>query len=419
MAFNICNKNNRFNIGAGSVQKTLNLTKNTGSTWIYCNYPEYIPTDGLGDKNKGAHYLNQVIVGAGTHNIFYSHFNAMQIPADTASETVIQHKASGAKYYGIQIWNPYSTTATIQVKKRGHHNCVGDPNDASVLPFVAAAGVPVREYFNSTAENTISLAPNTGTWICDESIPEYTTESAWMSTAFSGMIEFSTSAPVKVIVYAYNTKYMIDGNATAYPPATSYPDYERLVELGATPNKMYSGYADYDGYETNGTIELTATEIMNGSVYFVTNHNQNASSTSNFKINGVNKKSDSIPITLFNEDTTVSDESNDNLGNWGTVYKIKLKLTNDTSTARTFYGYVRCDASGYDQFPAIKTSNGFEYAKINTNDANSWRWLEQSVPAYGSVEDTYYFVLGTNSTHRLKHIFSVKYWDADLSPEEV
>lgn len=57
----------------GTSLNPLTFTRDSGK-WIYCNYPENLPADSLGDCDKGNHYLNHVQVN-GPAQVFASHKN--------------------------------------------------------------------------------------------------------------------------------------------------------------------------------------------------------------------------------------------------------------------------------------------------------------------------------------------------------
>ena len=48
----------------------MTYTLNTSNPWIYCNYPENVKEEYLGDKG---HFINRQSVSAGTGQIFYEH----------------------------------------------------------------------------------------------------------------------------------------------------------------------------------------------------------------------------------------------------------------------------------------------------------------------------------------------------------
>ena len=87
-------------------QLSLNYSLNTGSKWIYCNFPEKLPTDAYGDKNAGSHCLNRQTV-SGTGQIFYS-YNCQ--------------KLSGTCNFGIRVYNPGTSSVTFTRTNYGHSN---------------------------------------------------------------------------------------------------------------------------------------------------------------------------------------------------------------------------------------------------------------------------------------------------------
>ena len=87
-------------------QLSLNYSLNTGSKWIYCNFPEKLPTDAYGGKNAGSHCLNRQTV-SGSGQIFYS-YNCQ--------------KLSGACNFGIRVYNPGTSSVTFTRTNYGHSN---------------------------------------------------------------------------------------------------------------------------------------------------------------------------------------------------------------------------------------------------------------------------------------------------------
>lgn len=76
---------------------------------------------------------------------------------------------------------------------------------------------------------------------------------------------------------------------------------------------------------------------------------------------------------------------------------------------------IKTDADAkYTRINYINSSTTTDEELLKSATAYAWRWLEQVVPSNSTFEGTYYYTLGTNSTHGVSHIFSLKWFDYDL-----
>ncbi len=375
MAFviNDCSGANRVNIdnSIATSQIPLSYTLTKSEKWIYCNYPEALTNNVFGDTGYGNKCLNQVTVPAGTHRIFFSYqYNT------AASDT-----ATTPFNFGIQVFNPNTSSITFTNIKRGYGTNLS--TDYGSWPGVA--GKSFVDYFASSQQSAQTIASNGSLWTVKKAVPNY-------SGLISGSLMFSITSTAIITVYIYKTLSNINGTATP------------VNKSGTTG--QYSGYANGSTY-ISGEITLTASDMSSTGKYFLTNYANVGSLT----VNGTSTVSDLLPITLANPSgTTVTPPAN--LGNWGLIYEFPLKLVNNTSTAKTFNGYVKTDTNACPEYIVINNTSTTKYTDPALQGStsgyyNSWRWLTQSVPANSTVSGTYRYVLGTNSCASKRHVFTI------------
>ena len=363
MAFSILDPNgNLSNQNLPSSEIPLDYSLNTESTWIYCDYPEAIPSDVFGDHDLGNHFLNQATVGQGTHQIFYFYGDTNNV---------------GPYTFGIQVYNPNASGITFRTLHSAHRDTITN------VSWGEALGGLWEEFFNSPSSSNVNIAAGSSYWFDTNTIPK--------SCYFNGSILFEVSDTAVITVYIYKTQWKINGYAEAYP-------------LPSNPAELlqYSGTAN--GYRfTSESITLNASELTNGKYFHMTYPH----SFSSLKIDSVSKTSDLIPIKLVQDGSIISPPTG-NLGNWGAQYYFPLKLVNDTNSRKTFSAYVRTDVGGNrDSWPVIQSGSQCKYALINPSTNNSWKWMSQTVDAGETFSSDFQFVLGSNSFGMASMIFRV------------
>lgn len=341
-------------------QLSLNYSLNTGSQWVYCNFPEVLPTDAYGDSGYGSHCLNRQTV-TGTGQIFYS-YNTANLTADC--------------HFGIRVYNPGTTSITFKRSNYGHSDSLKDG---------AWNQVPIKSwqrFFQSTA--TTYTIPAKGTvWICDEVIPK--------GRIFSGNLRYNTSGSAIVAVYIYKTKANIAASTPIYP-------YDK-VSHGPS---QYSGYGN--GYFfTASEITIKLSDIVNnGGVYFETNYRKN----SNYTVNDSTTTDEMIPINIAGTSYVAKNGAASPLGNvanWSAQYFFPIKIVNDLGGTRQVKCYIESGTNS-EKYPIINCGGAVTSQKINgTSDP----WLWKTISVTDTATFNYQFILGTNSTEYIKHMFKV------------
>ena len=304
----------------------LTFSRQNSNKFIFCNYLETFPAGSvafLGDPapNGGNRFLNQdTNVGPGTTLVYASY----------------QNKSGTAFTFGIHIYNPTASTATITRRNYGFSSGSGVwdtmPGDVWV------------DYFNNPGGNTYSIASNGNLWIMEKAVGG--------NHIFNALQKFESNASRLIVtVYAY-VKASLTGTATAYPAPTP----------GTLEDEFTSGYGISpfgDTLTTNVTILASALNSMTNADANLTKSkwhsifNKSSGNTNEIvSLYSVNKGKNSLDTTL---------------GNYGIQYNFNVKLKNDTATARTFRGFA--GANPMSNCMAIRTGTTIKYKFMrNTND---------------------------------------------------
>lgn len=323
----------------------------------------------FGEANTNNKCLNQVVVPAGTHQIFFSY--EYNNSADAAQTPF---------YFGIQIFNPNSGTLSYKQLKLGH----GTNYSTDKGSWAGVAGETIKDYFSSSAKSAVTINANKSYWF-EKQLPNY-------SGLYSGLLEFQIDKQAIVTAYIYKNKGYIDGTATIIPK----------TDMGG----QYSGYSDGYKYVAN-TITLYASELQNTKKYI----KLNTTNISGLKINNLSNTSDLLPIHLANpSNITVSPTTNQqNLGNWGVIYEFPIKFVNDTgSSSKTFNIYIKTDTGRVNEYCVINSGTDTKYATLSGDTPgmyNSWKCISKTVNT--NITDTFRYVLGTNSCAEKRLIFTV------------
>lgn len=374
---------NRSNRSLQGYNIIMDYTLNTESTWINCNYPEHITSKSmLGDSDLGNKCIFTGTVKAGTVQVFYSHFN--EIGEDLN--------------YGIQIFNPNKERVTITAQNCAHDS--GDWYNVCALSWkrfftgISDCDAPV----NSNGE--IGLDPSTFTWLFKKNIAKGYPP---LGTAFSGNFRFHTTKPVIVTVYAYKDYWKINGSATMYPYSKTLPK-----------NSQYSGSSD-GFFFSSKKLTFNAKDLKNKNGIYFTTHDKTAA-----RINGT-LKSDLIPIRLLGSNNNLiasptASSPLENLGNWCAQYNIPIRLYNDDTEPVIFRGYFRTPAHTTDPNKAqsiicVLSSgwNNVTYGVADSYKFNTWNWLTVPLGPGEVLDDSYQFILGTNSIRTVQNMWTVEY----------
>ncbi len=352
------------------VNLPISYTLDTAKKFVYCNYPEALKNNMFGETTEDNKCLNQVTVPAGTHQIFFSYqYNNATDSAQTPF------------YFGIQVFNPNNKTLSYTQLKLGH----GTNHSSDKGSWAAVAGETVIDYFKSSAKSAITLGPNKSYWF-EKDLPNY-------SGLYSGLLEFRVDGQAIVTVYIYKKKADIDGTATVIPKTGT--------------GGQYSGYANGYAYKAD-TLTLSASQLKTARRYL----KLNTTGISSLKINGKSNTSDLLPIYLANPSSVCISPttSGQNLGNWGVIYEFPVKFVNDTKSVVTFNVYMKTDTNGTGEYCVINSGSDTKYASLKGNTSgmyNSWKCISKTVPANGTITDTFKYVLGTNSCDQKRLIFTV------------
>ena len=346
-------------------QISINYSLNTNNKWIYCNYPEQLKTDALADKS--GYCLNRVEDVKDDGQIFYS-YNAMELKNNFR--------------FGVTVYNPNHSTVTLTRTNYGHSDSKNDGG------WDAIPKVSWERFFKSTSKE-FTIPAGKAIWICEEEIPAV--------CIFSGNLRFTTSAPVTISIFAFESKWDIPDDTKIYP-------YRFQDDAGNTVGKQYSGYGN--GYFlTASEITIKLSDILhNDGIYFATNNQQNRM----FTVNNGKTPDEIIPIYIAgtNYEVNVRNDKNgyfQNIANWCAQYFIPIKLINDIGGTHK----VKCSI--------VSTSNPKKFPIVNCGGTISGTPLTAKGQAHVfktvSVTDdlvfNYQFIFGTNSSGDVQHMFQL------------
>ena len=354
----------------------IELSINTESPWIYCNYPEHITDEEMLADENNARLIRQE-VPAGNVQVFYSHFNEIKEDNDKKEED----KEYINIRYGIRIYNPNNFDVTITPTNCGHSD--GTWADTS--------GGVWQRFFKGVGDCVIKTAtkvsPYKSLWIMDKLITP---------GVFSGNLRFTTTASVAVSVYAYKNRSNVGDSTKTY--------------LYDEKSVQYTGIGEGFFFSVN-KITLNASELFEGK-YFSTQRKQ-YSPKSLVKVNG-EAKSDLIPIHIAGSNQIAGpgeDRPLHNVGNWCAQYYIPIRLYNDTNSKVTFKAYVHTGAekSQNGEIPGstfiISSGSSTQFGAVGGENPKAWNWLKCEVEPYEAIDDAYQYIFGTNSSAHVNHVF--------------
>ncbi len=316
----------------------LSFTRYSGK-WIYCNYPERLPADALGDFNEGNHYLNHVVVN-GPAQLFASYVN------DTGYDI----------YFGIQLYNSGSSTISITRQNNGHRHSGTYPNWCDV------EGGVWSDFFSNPDGTTFSVSPGKAVWIFEQPVP--------VGKFFNSMVRFQTNGPLHCFPYVYRSRANINGTATCYPWVS-----------GA---KQYRG--EGDSYFIETTINLSVSQMPYK--YYTCS----CGSGNSNEITAIYDPCASAWRSCSSPDN--------NLGNWGMQYLFKVTVSNDTGSTKRVRAYVGSDGTT-GAFSVINYLGTVKWCCRNANEW--WNWLVDDIPAGQSRTYEYQFIHAANSYAPIIH----------------
>ena len=318
---------------------TMRITRDN-IPWIYTNYPEKIvnkTVDGLlPPLGDNDYFLNQQTIND-TAAIFFSHTNG--------TGRVLK--------YGVQIYNNNASSITVTRDNCGFSQGWGLDSET------------VTNYFDTDGRK-YTLRSGASAWILSEEIDS--------GKCFSGMLHISTTGPVVVTLYAYFDLSALTGYAVAYP----FTDGQ----------KVYSGRGEgFFNYFTHGTVKVSDLPYR---------------CTTNRCKDGYLNINEIIPIHLVGSDiiASVNNPQYHNLGNWCAQNYHSIRLTNDTSSQVTIYGYFsanQVDNDGAGNVPVINCGGILKISKLNSDTGYyTWRWCRITLAAGESYDLSFQHILSSN-----------------------
>lgn len=316
-----------------NIQHIINYILSSGKIQVYCNYPEQIPSNALGDYDSGNVYLNKVNVNGDTE-LFASYRNM----------------AGKSIYFGVQLYNPNSTSVLVTVKNRAFHFS----GDLPAHDWNWVVGQTPVDFLKYTSINTITVNGGSANW------PYYDLGLIPNGSLFNVYLRFMTNGPLWCFPYVYANRSKINGTATLYPWSAN--------------SAVYRGYGS--SYEVNASFTINVSQMP-----YVFGSNSCI----------FNSSKDMIPI---NDQGSIWSCSNANLGNWGAHYKFTVTITNDTASSKTINAYVETDTKNLT--PVIKFGNTAYWINLTTDKC--WNWLtEDSLAANASKTYNYEYIQAAQS----------------------
>lgn len=394
------------NMPAASTRKTIYLENDSNEKWLCCNYPEHMETtEGIygGEKtpeiladeiHKGntilypGHYIFQSRI-MNTGQLFYSHQNWKE------------GKKQNGLNFAIQLWNPSDKiTSTFKILNMGHI-CSSNWNDVAYKPW--------EQFFNGNSKS-YTIYPNSGQFILlnGKEIQQFP-----LNTLLSGVIRYKVeNTPLVLTIYIFKDKNKIHGNAIVYPYDGSHGS-----------KGQYSGIGNGFFY-TASKISLNSSEPI---AHYITCANASEPGIGSCKIRVNNSSydvSDLADLKLLTGETIRNTSSSNNLGNWGIQYALPISFKNEDRTRKAvFEGYIQAPltnnsvyTNGIDRWLIIWCLNKCQYAKINSltpssssGGSNSWHWAHVEVKPGETFNTNYQFILGTNSSKNIYHVWKCHY----------
>jgi len=328
----------------GTSLNPLTFERDSGK-WIYCNFPEELHQDSLGDRDKGNHYLNHVTVN-GPAQVFASHTNKTRYDI----------------YFGIQLYNAGSRSVTVTRENNGFRYSIGKQNWAEI-----EGGVWIS-FFDNPDGTKFTINPGKVAWIFTSTkIPE--------GSFFNAIVRFRTTGTLHCFPYVYRNRNAIDGTADCYP--------------------WTSGDRQYRG-EGNSYFIKTSLNLKTSQMPYKYQTCSCRSGNTNEMI--------SIYDPCANQWRACSSSDN-NIGNWCVQYLFNITVLNDTNARRTIKSYIGPGGDSPLVIPVINFYGTVKWSdpRHNTKYNQWWNWLEDSIPANTSKTYRYQFIHAANGYSPVLH----------------
>lgn len=284
---------------AGNTKPTYSFS---GNYYIYCNNPEPLIDSDLGDNNLGNKYILWSDV-TGTCQAWYEHTNS----------------TGHAIGYGLQVYNPNSTSVQITVANIGFGSGTDGYKTSWAQFFTGASG-------GGGTVGTFTVPAYGVLWIQKNS-------SIANGLLFEGTVRFTVSGGrVSIANYAWYNYNNIDGTATYLGRVTG-------LRNGQDQSLVYKGIATMSGgttprgYFLTNTFSTSVSALLSSPRAWRTNGCQTAAWPDATLNDMVEIK---CPLTGPSSPTYLVFACNSaNLGNWGLQYWYSMTVSNDTANART------------------------------------------------------------------------------------
>ncbi|QUI21017.1 hypothetical protein HZI73_01330 [Vallitalea pronyensis] len=359
---------------SSAIPTTVSYSKQSG-TFLYCNNPEFINEGDLADNGS---IIYEELIPPGDAQAIFEHLNC--------TNQIFK--------YGVQVYNPNSTTLTVKVKRKGDSTSGWN-------------GAPAwYEFYNDTSIENITIPSGRSKWI-------YISNSVSHANVVSGVIEFNVNNYAIVNFYAFrNISYAEDGSARYIGFITSSradwfnpPNY-------ILQNGVYKGEAPNLPILTE-TFNWSISDSTSGYLPVKYNNKQYDMLQTNTheQANQPNAFLDDIfefTVPLKNGGTTYINRS-ENLANWGVQYRHNIVIKNTGSKTRTVEVGVYTISNGAGKRLVMKTPNGISdayfnrtgekvYYTFNVQAGSTITKLVESVMPLPSSEGIWHFVRLKNNT---------------------
>lgn len=325
---------------------SLSFRRRDERPYIYSNYPEAMGVSGKGEAYaENGYYINKQQIDAGEAHIFFSHTN----------------HTSNIYKFGIQAYNPTGNPITFTVKKSAY------------TAGWDSAGT-IRDFYLSNTNTSQTINSGKYWWFCKD-------QTIKANNPFNGIYRIQTTGPVIITSYVYSNLSNIDGNEKAFPRNTTV----------ATSLGPVTGIGK--GYVLLPTINLS----IGGTDYDLSQKpfHYHIADERNPIYNSSTGIGDLTPIKCVTGETIST-----GLGNYTTEYSFTVKINNNTTAAKTVYGFTSATSGR----PCI-ISGGSVSAK-DLQDS-SWRFFQESIPAKTTKEFQFSIANGSYGNGALVNAFSL------------
>ncbi len=328
----------------GVIPARISYYKSASGTFLFCNNPEQITMEDLGDSNLSR---NGARIG---NNILYS----KRFSGEAQALFEHHNKTGSTIYYGIQLWNPNTAPVTATITNSGFS--VNDWTGFNMW----------RQFFAGTRQ-TYTIPARGSKWIIGNGQPISN------GMIFAGVIRFSVNRPVDANFYAYKDISKINGTASVI-------GYTKRVEPnGQQESRVYNGSSTFP--MIYGNMSWAINDNTSRGRLPVT---YNGFSRDNWVTNETSDKSpyamvsDLLPLEVpglgsIDGYTSFRDSyynrlgiTRHNLANYGVQYVNRVTITNNGARSRTIQYRIFAPEPGGNPFwdganVVVRTPKGLLY----------------------------------------------------------